>query len=130
MINLQEDTLICLGLVKKYIARENLIVVGGMAIDMSLRLKGHKLYDDGILPDYDFFSPRHSVDAYNIAEMLYKAGMRNITVINANHVSTMRVRVNYEVVADVTYIPANVYKSLPTLQYKDLRVIHPPFSND
>jgi hypothetical protein len=122
-----EDTMIALGLVKKYIIREKLIVVGGMAIDLSLRLKGTHLYADDVLPDYDFYSPQHHIDAYKIAEMLYKAGMRNITVINANHVSTMRVRVNYVVVADVTYIPPSVFKTLPTLIYKDLRIIHPHY---
>jgi hypothetical protein len=122
-----EDTLIALGLVKKYIISNNLIVVGGMAIDTSLKLKGTQLYADDILPDYDFYSPNHHIDAYKIAEILHKTGMENITVINANHTSTMRVRVNYTVVADVTYIPPIIYKNLPVLIYKDLRVIHPHF---
>jgi hypothetical protein len=43
-----EDTLIALGLVKKYIISNNLIVVGGMAIDTSLKLKGTQLYADDI----------------------------------------------------------------------------------
>lgn len=120
-----EDTVIALGLVKKYIMHNKLIIVGGMAIDLSLRLKGSKLYEDDVLPDYDFYSPQHHVDAYNIAEKLYDAGLKNISVINANHVSTMRVRVNYTVVADVTYMPPDVYKDLPTLIYRDLRIIHP-----
>ena len=122
-----EDTLIALGLVKKYIVANKLIIVGGMAIDLALRLKSQKLYDDDTLPDYDFYSPEHHKDAYKIAEMLNKAGMKNISVINANHVSTMRVRVNYTVVADVTYIPKNVFIHLPTIVYRDLRIIHPHY---
>lgn len=122
-----EDTLIALGLVKKYIISKKLIVVGGMAIDLSLKLKGTKLYEDDVLPDYDFYSPQHHVDAYQIAEKLHVAGLKNISVINANHVSTMRVRVNYTVVADVTYIPPNIYKNLPTLLYRDLKIIHPHY---
>ena len=61
-----EDTVIALGLVKKYIMHNKLIIVGGMAIDLSLRLKGSKLYEDDVLPDYDFYSPQHHVDAYPI----------------------------------------------------------------
>lgn len=122
-----EDTLISLGLVKKYIIDHNLIVVGGMAIDLSLRLKGSKLYNDDVLPDYDFYSPNHHHDAYKIAEILLKAGMKNITVINANHTTTMRVRVNYTVVADVTYIPSSIFKTLPTLDYREMRIIHPHY---
>jgi hypothetical protein len=122
-----EDTLIALGLVKKYIVTNKLIIVGGMAIDLALRLKSQKLYDDDTLPDYDFYSPEHHKDAYKIAEMLHKSGMKNISVINANHVSTMRVRVNYTVVADVTYIPKNVFDCMPVIVYRDLQIIHPHY---
>ena len=63
-----------------------------MAIDYAMRLKGSKLYDDDVLPDYDCYSPNHHYDAYKIAELLMSSGLKNITVINANHTSTMRVR--------------------------------------
>lgn len=122
-----EDTSIALGLVKKYICKNNLLIVGGMSIDFALRLKGSKLYEDGVLPDYDFYSPNYNKDAYKIAEKLKKAGLENITVINANHISTMRVRVNYTVVADVTYIPKKIFDNLPFLLYRDIRFIHPHF---
>lgn len=122
-----EDTMISLGLVKKYIVAHKLIIVGGMAIDLAMRLKGDALYDDDVLPDYDFYSPTHHKDAYKIAEQLKIAGMENITVINANHTSTMRVRVNYVVVADVTYMPKKIFDNLPTLRYRDMIIIHPHY---
>jgi hypothetical protein len=122
-----EDTMIALGLVKKYIADHKLLIVGGMAIDLALRLKGTYLYEDDVLPDYDFYSHQYNTDAYHIAETLKKAGLKNITVINANHISTMRVRVNYTVVADITYMPKNIFDKLPFLVYRDLRIIHPQF---
>jgi hypothetical protein len=122
-----EDTNIALGLVKKYVIENKLLIVGGMAIDFALKLKSSKLYDDDVLPDYDFYSPHHHKDAYHIAERLHKAGLKNISVVNANHVSTMRVRVNYTVVADVTYIPQTVFDNMPTIPYKDLLIIHPHY---
>lgn len=122
-----EDTMISLGLVKKYVCAHKLIIVGGMAIDFALRLKGTKLYEDDVLPDYDFYSPEYNTDAYHIAEKLNKAGLNNISVINANHISTMRVRVNYTVVADVTYMPKIIYDKLPCLAYRDIRIIHPHY---
>ena len=123
----KEDTEIALGLVKKYVISNKLIIVGGMAIDYALRLKGDKLYDDNVLPDYDFYSPNYNKDAYKIAELLHSAGLSNISVINANHVSTMRVIVNYTVVADVTYMPINIFDNLPTLLYRDIIIIHPHY---
>lgn len=122
-----EDTMIALGLVKKYVCENKLLIVGGMAIDLALKLKGEKLYEDDVLPDYDFYSPSYNTDAYHIAEKLKNAGLENISVINANHISTMRVRVNYTVVADVTYIPKNIYDNLPFLVYRDIRIIHPHY---
>lgn len=122
-----EDTLIALGLVKKYVVKHKLLIVGGMAIDFALRLKGEKLYEDDVLPDYDFYSPNYNTDAYHIAEKLKKAGLDNVSVINANHISTMRVRVNYTVVADVTYIPKPIYDNLPFIVYRDIRIIHPHY---
>ena len=122
-----EDTEIALGLVKKYVIANKLIIVGGMAIDMALRLKGSKLYEDDVLPDYDFYSPNYHIDAYKISENLHNAGLKNISVINANHISTMRVRVNYTVVADVTYIPQIIFDKLPTLLYRDIHIIHPHY---
>lgn len=122
-----EDTMIALGLVKKYISEHKLLIVGGMAIDLALRLKGSHLYEDDVLPDYDFYSPQYHIDAYHIAEKLKKSGLKNISVINANHISTMRVRVNYTVVADVTYMPQKIYNKLPFLLYRDLRIIHPHY---
>jgi hypothetical protein len=122
-----DDINLGLGIVKKYIINNDLILVGGMAIDYSMRLKGSKLYDDDVLPDYDCYSYNHNYDAYKIAELLTSSGLKNITVINANHTSTMRVRVNYTVVADITYIPKNIYTVLPTLLYKDIKIISPHY---
>jgi hypothetical protein len=122
-----EETTIALSLVKKYIVKNNLIIVGGMAIDLSLKLRGSQLYADDVLPDYDFYSPNYHKDAYRIAELLVQAGLTNISVINANHISTMRVRVNYTVVADVTYVPLNIFEKLPYLIYKDMRIVHPHY---
>jgi hypothetical protein len=120
-----DDINLGLGIVKKYIINNDLILVGGMAIDYSMRLKGSKLYDDDVLPDYDCYSANHNYDSYKIAELLISSGLTNITVINANHTSTMRIRVNYTVVADITYIPKNIYDVLPTLLYKDIKIISP-----
>jgi hypothetical protein len=121
------DITIALGLVRKYIEQNNLILVGGAAIDFALRLKGTHIYADDELPDYDFYSTEYHKDAYKIAEMLHRTGLKNISVINANHTSTMRVRVHYTVVADITYMPKKIFDILPTLRYRDLTIIHPHY---
>lgn len=116
-----------LKIVADYIIKNKRILTGGMAIDSALRKKGDHIYDEDTIPDYDFFSPVFHIDAYNIGNELVDAGLPNINVINAMHISTMRVRTNFITVADITYMPHNIYKNLPTLKYKKFRIIHPEY---
>ncbi len=113
-------------IVKKYIMREKRIVVGGMSIDFALKLRGNKgIYDDNALPDYDFYSHQHHTDAYEIGMWLYSKGFRGISIINALHPSTMKVRVNFNVIADITYVPKYILDKIPTLHYRGFVIIHP-----
>lgn len=127
-----------LGIVKQFIIDRKLVIVGGMAIDYCLRQKGEKIYDErdvsSILPDWDFYSPNHIRDAYELANLLYVLGYsrdnsgETVYKIDANralHASTIRVRFYYEVVADVTFIHPTIFARLPTIEIGGLRVIHP-----
>lgn len=120
-----QEILKALGIVHDYIIKNKLIVAGGMSIDCALRLKGLKLYPDDALPDYDFFSPNHAANSYEVAQILCENGFTEVDVINATHVTTMRVRVCGVFVADITYIPNDVFKDIMTLEYKGMRVLHP-----
>lgn len=111
--------------VKDFIIRKQRILSGGMSIDYALRLKGGKLYPDDTLPDYDFLSPDHSSDAYTLASELCNKRFGVVEVINAIHVTTMRVRVNGYVVADITYMPPKLFDQLRILEYKGIHILHP-----
>lgn len=114
--------------VKKYIIDKKLILTGGMAIDLALRKKGYKLYEDDTLPDYDFYSPDFQNDAYAIGKKLCEMKLDNISVIAAAHSTTMRVRVNIEPVADITYIPQDLYSKIPTIKHKEgILIEHPHY---
>lgn len=112
-----------LNIVRDFIIANNLVITGGMAVDFALKLKGEKLYDDSTLPDYDFFSPEHHNHAYELGQILcrklkYPNGdSPNISVIDALHITTMRVRINYISVADITYLPPSIFESLNKLTY-------------
>lgn len=110
-----------LDVVKKFLITKKLVLYGGMAIDMAFRLKGSRLYDpaDHKLEDYDFYSPDPINDAYELADILHKEGFPEVNAINALHVTTMRVRLGTKTVADISYIPPNIFKVIPTLKFKD-----------
>jgi hypothetical protein len=115
-----------LEIVKKFIVRNKRILAGGMSIDYALKIKtGKGIYDDDALPDYDFYSPAHNRDAYEIALWLYRQGFKDISVINALHPSTMKVRVAFQTVADITYVPADILENMPLLHYRGFIIIHP-----
>jgi len=116
-----------LEIVKKYIIREKLILTGGMAIDFALRLHKKKLYDDDAIPDYDFITPHHWIDAYEIAQWLSRIGMKEISVINAMHPTTMKIRLNFVGIADITYNPENIFKNIPQLNYHGFNFVHPHY---
>ncbi len=112
--------------VRNFIAKRKLILVGGMAIDFALKLKGDKLYDDHVLPDYDFISTNFIKDSRDLGEILCKKDM-NVSIINALHINTIKVRVNFVTVADITYSPPFIFNSIPTLRYEDIIFIHPSY---
>lgn len=109
-----------------FIQRKNRILVGGMAIDIALRSKGSKLYKDDQFPDYDFISPEFHKDAYELGDILSK-DFAGISCIMAFHTSTMKVRLNFQEVADITYVPPNIYDIIPTITHMNFRVVHPHF---
>ena len=116
-------------IVKRYIKREKRILTGGMAIDSALKIKnpGKGIYGKNVLPDYDFYTDEHFKDAYEIAQWLSRTNFTDISVIHAMHPSTMKVRIKFIVVADITYVPPHIFKNLPTLHYKGFKIIHPHY---
>ena len=116
-----------LDIVVKFIKDRSLILVGGMAIDFALRLKGDRLYSDNVIPDYDFISTNFIKDSRDLGEILCKAGLENVSIINALHINTIKVRVDFVTVADITYNPSFIFDSIPTLRYKGIKFIHPNY---
>lgn len=125
-----EDIVKSIELVKKFIVDNKLIIYGGSAIDYALRLKGDNIYSDETLavPDLDFYSPDNVEHSYQIADILYRAGWENARAINALHTETQRVDVmDNHFIADITYVPKEIFDTLPFLEYNGMRIIHPLF---
>lgn len=116
-----------LKLTETYISNNKLILTGGMAIDLALRAKGKSIYDDDTLPDFDIISDSNLKHANALAELLCKAGLPDINVINAVHITTVRVRMKNIVFLDATYIPPLRFKQIPFLDIGHLRVVHPHY---
>ena len=116
-----------LEIVKEFIISRKLILYGGQAIDYALRLKGSKSYPDTQIPDLDFLSTRSVDDAYDLADILIKKGFKNVNAVRAIHAQTMKVRIDFIWVADISYVPDKVFKRLPTLKYNGMNILHPDY---
>ena len=117
-----------LAIVANFIKKNKLILVGGMALDMALRMKNTSIYDDDELPDYDFYSPDSYQDAIKLGKEFCKAKLPNVSIIRGMHITTMRVRINFVPVADITYCPKIIFDNqLETLNYQGFRVLHPHY---
>jgi hypothetical protein len=117
-----------LEITEQFIGDNNLILIGGMAIDMALKLVGRLgIYQSEKLPDYDFLSPDTAAHSAQLAHLLCKAHLVNVSAINAMHTTTIKVRCNFTPAADIGYCPREIYDGLPTLKIGRLRIIHPHF---
>ena len=109
-----------LDIVHKFILKKQRILYGGMAIDLALKAKKHKgIYREDAVPDYDFMSPDFFKDSLELADILYKAGFQNVGAINAIHVSTRRVRIDFIPIADITYVPKVIYNQFQRSNIRD-----------
>lgn len=116
-----------LEIVAQFIKDRELILYGGEAIDRLMRLQGSQLYKDHQIPDYDFFSKDSVSDAYDLTEILRNKGYHPTDAIVARHMQTMRVRYNFNYVADISYIPENVYEKMKSMakNYNGMLIISP-----
>jgi hypothetical protein len=137
-----DDIMAALHIVRAFIVNKNRILYGGMAIDLALKhAQEPGIYHADTLPDYDFWSPDFMADSIELADILFAEANRlgvkwDVSAINATHATTRRVRINFIPVADITYIPPNIYNAAPTLTVliaphvdvkTKVRIIHPDF---
>lgn len=122
-----KDIVKALEIVKEFIISKKLILAGGTGLDYLLKLKGNPgIYDPKRLPDFDFYSPNHLEDSCELANELQRLGYNNMTNINAVHATTRRVRVNFFPVADITYVPENIFTLIPVIKLKSGMLVRGP----
>ena len=112
-----------------FIKKNNYILYGGMAIDLALKEAGHPgIYGPDSIPDYDFMCADFYTVSNEIAKNLHEQGFENVTAINALHLTSRRVRIDFVPVADITYVPKNLLETIPFITTKyGFKVVHPDF---
>jgi hypothetical protein len=99
-------------IVEDFIKNKKLVCYGGISINALLPDKD-KIYNEEVdLPDYDFFSPNALNDAKELAEIYFKHGYQEVEAKSGQHHGTFKVYVNFLGVADITYIPKDLFRSV------------------
>jgi len=123
---LKNDIVKAINIVKNYIIENNLVIVGGTAIDYALRLQNDKIYNEEYqIPDFDIISPENVEHANNIGTILCNEKFTNVSIIPAIHNTTVRVKLLGFTVFDSTFIPKYLYNKIPKRKYKNFQIIDP-----
>ncbi|RZD42126.1 MAG: hypothetical protein CXT73_03765 [Methanobacteriota archaeon] len=99
-------------IVEEFLRSTKRICYGGTAIN-NLLPKNDQFYNKEIeLPDYDFYSPKPLKDATDLADIYYKKGYTEVEAKSGMHAGTFKVFVNYLPVADITFLPEDLYSRI------------------
>lgn len=99
-------------IVEDFLKRKNLICYGGQGINEELP-EDDRFYNKEIdIPDYDFYTPNALADAKELADIYLKQGYTEVEAKSAQHKGTYKVFVDYIPVADISYIPKELFNTL------------------
>jgi hypothetical protein len=104
-----DDVQRMIDIVEEFIKRKKLVCYGGTAINNILPVEDRFYNKDIEIPDYDFFSQNALNDAKELADIYYKKGFIDVEAKSGQHHGTYKVFVNYIAVADITYLPSQIY---------------------
>ena len=101
-----------ISIVENFLRINKLVCYGGTAINNILPIED-QFYDKSFeLPDYDFFSTTPMKHAKKLADMYYKKGFNEVEAKSGVHPGTFKVFVNFIPVADITYLPPEIFKKI------------------
>ena len=99
-------------IVEKFLQNKKRICYGGTAINNILPQEFQFYHKDIELPDYDFFSPAPLQDAKDLANIYAAEGFTEVEAKSGVHGGTFKVFVNFIPVADITFMPKELYRAV------------------
>jgi len=113
-------------IVETFIRRKKLICYGGTAINNILP-KQSQFYDKDIeIPDYDFFSANALADTKELCDIFAKEGFDEVEGKSGQHHGTYKVFVNFIPIADITFIPKELFSSLTEEAIRVAGILYAP----
>ena len=101
-----------IGIVENFIRSKKLICYGGTAINNILPKQDQFYNKDVEIPDYDFYSWDALNNAKELVDIFVKEGFVEVEAKSGQHHGTYKVFVNFIPVADISYIPKELFNAL------------------
>lgn len=113
-------------IVANFLRKKQLICYGGTAINNILPKQDQFYNKDVEIPDYDFYSYNALADAKELADIYSKNGFEEVEAKSGQHHGTYKVFVNFIPVADITYIPKELFNSIKRETIKVSGILYSP----
>ena len=115
-----------IGIVENFIRHNKLICYGGTAINNILPKQDQFYNTDIEIPDYDFFSWNALENAKELVDIFIKEGFVEVEAKSGQHHGTYKVYVNFIPVADISYIPKELFNALKKEAIKVAGILYAP----
>ena len=115
-----------IGIVENFLRKKQLICYGGLSIN-ELLPKQDQFYNKDIeIPDYDFYSSNALNDAKELVDLYVANGFQEVEGKSGQHHGTYKVFVNFIPVADITYIPKELFNAIKREAVKVAGILYSP----
>lgn len=101
-----------IGIVENFIRRKGLIIYGGESINRLMPKQDQFYNRDLEIPDLDMYSSTALNDAKELVDIYIKEGFQEVEAKSGQHHGTYKVYVNFIPVADITYMPKELFNAL------------------
>ena len=101
-----------IGIVENFLRKKSLICYGGTAINNILPKQDQFYNTDIEIPDYDFYSSNALNDAKELVDIYIKDGSQEVEAKSGQHHGTFKVYVNFIPVADITFVPKELFVAI------------------
>jgi hypothetical protein len=101
-----------IGIVENFLRKKSLICYGGTAINNILPKQDQFYNTDIEIPDYDFYSSNALNDAKELVDIYIENGFQEVEAKSGQHHGTFKVYVNFIPVADITFVPKELFVAI------------------
>jgi hypothetical protein len=115
-----------IGIVENFLRKKQLICYGGTAINNILPKQDQFYNKDIEIPDYDFYSSNALNDAKELVDLYVSNGFQEVEGKSGQHHGTYKVFVNFIPVADITYIPKELFNAIKKESVKVAGILYSP----